>query len=157
MSRYKGRVKLKKEGLRVFATAFAIAVVGYVLLFYVIERRRPQRGPWTVTFDAKTNGVASLVINQHRLGITNVQVSLFLTNAVLTEVAEDVRFDFARQVPFALPFGRCLFLDTTFLPGTVTLQLGQHELELLPRVLIIDHKEHVWRSNAKIDLTPGSP
>jgi len=37
-------------------------------------------------------------------------------------------------------------MDTTFLPGTVAFQLFGHEIELLPRVLIIDHEEHPWHS-----------
>lgn len=145
-------MKAKKEGLRLFATAFIIAVVGYVLLFYFIENRRPQRGPWTVTFAATPEGKSWLVINQHRLGITNVQIDLWLTNAPGTNVFGQVQFDQARKVPFDLPVGRCVFLDTTFLPGTVTLQAGPHELELIPRVLIIDHKEHSWKSHTKIEL-----
>ena len=40
-----------------------------------------------------------------------------------------------------LPFGEMIFQDPTFLPGTVTMRQFGHEIELLPRVLIIDKKE----------------
>jgi len=43
-------------------------------------------------------------------------------------------------------FGRCVFMDNTFLPGTLTFQLFGHEIELLPRVMMIDHEERSWRS-----------
>jgi hypothetical protein len=39
-----------------------------------------------------------------------------------------------------------------YLPGTVTLELFGHEIELLPRVLIIDRKEHPWKSGTTISL-----
>jgi hypothetical protein len=45
-------------------------------------------------------------------------------------------------------------MDTTFLPGTVTFELFGHEIELLPRVLMIDHEERPWLSNHPITLYP---
>jgi hypothetical protein len=48
-----------------------------------------------------------------------------------------------------VPFGKCVFLDTTFLPGTVVLDLFGHEVQLLPRVLTIDHVEHAWHSGGR--------
>jgi hypothetical protein len=45
-------------------------------------------------------------------------------------------------------------MDTTFLPGTVTFQIFGHEIELLPRVLIIDHQERPWLANGSITLHP---
>ena len=58
-------------------------------------------------------------------------------------------------MPYEVPFGNCVFMDTTFLPGTVTLQLFGHEIELLPRVLVIDRQEHSWRPGNTIALLPG--
>jgi hypothetical protein len=45
-----------------------------------------------------------------------------------------------------------VFLDTTFLPGTVALSLFGHEVQLLPRVLTIDKVEKAWRSGETISL-----
>jgi len=59
-----------------------------------------------------------------------------------------------QPVPYPVPMGSCLFMDTTFLPGTVTFQLAGHEIELLPRVLIIDRQEHPWVSGSTITLHP---
>ncbi len=47
-------------------------------------------------------------------------------------------------------------MDTTFLPGTVTFELFGHEIELLPRALIIDRQEHAWQPNAAINLPPAT-
>jgi hypothetical protein len=43
-------------------------------------------------------------------------------------------------------------MDPTFLPGTLTFRLFGHEIELLPRVLMLDHQEHLWRSDEVIRL-----
>jgi hypothetical protein len=48
-------------------------------------------------------------------------------------------------------------MDTTFLPGTVALELFNHEVELLPRVLVIDRQEHPWLSESTITLHPAPP
>lgn len=145
---------------RVFGLAFLGAVVFYVIAYAAIEHWRPRNGPWEVTFE--TVGVSDrLVINQHRFGITNVQVSFSpLARSIppadrqpaATATRQILRFDTPRSVPFELPFGRCIFLDTTVLPGTVTLQIHGHEIELLPRVLIVDHQEHPWKPSARIEL-----
>jgi hypothetical protein len=114
-----------------------------------------------------------ILINQPRLSIRNVQISfpgetLAPTNAAITnrqlaaakpgEAGQAISalgtliFSQPRQVPYDLPFGKCIFMDTTFLPGTVTFQLFGHEIELLPRVLMIDHEEHPWRPDEAISL-----
>jgi hypothetical protein len=43
-------------------------------------------------------------------------------------------------------------MDTTFLPGTLTLRAFGHEIEFLPRVMIIDHEEHPWKPGETIEL-----
>jgi hypothetical protein len=56
-------------------------------------------------------------------------------------------------VPFDVPFGKCVFMDTTFLPGTLAFELFGHEIQLIPRVLTIDKQEQPWRSNVIIPVT----
>ena len=46
-------------------------------------------------------------------------------------------------------------MDTTFLPGTLTFQFFGHEIELLPRVLVLDRQEHPWRSGEVVTVIPG--
>jgi hypothetical protein len=59
---------------------------------------------------------------------------------------ETIRFNEARPVPFPVPFGRCIFLDTTFMPGTIVFEVFGHTVELMPKALIIDSQPHEWSS-----------
>lgn len=134
---------------------FAAVALGYLLLFHAIESRRVAKGPWRVTFTVADH-VPSLRIHQPVLGIAEVQI-VFSAARLSTNLNETVRFDQARPVPFDLPFGRCVFLDTTFLPGTVVLEAFGHEIQLLPRTLTINRVEHPWQSGARIELGVPPP
>lgn len=132
--------------------AFALAAAGYVTLFHLIEHRRPKYGPWVVRFDTQTNGAVRLLIDQPKLGITNVELRMTLRNHPATNYSQIVRFDKARQVPFDVPFGQCIFLETTFLPGTVTLRMEGHEIELLPKALVVDRLRYAWEANKVVEV-----
>lgn len=132
---------------------FGIALLLYLIAYTAIEHRRTRRGPWQVTFTNGPPNVAAILINHPKLGITNVQISFVCEAIALTNDTRTLEFGQARPVPFAVPFGKCLFLDTTFLPGTVALDLLGHEIQLLPRVLTIDRIERPWRSGETIALT----
>jgi len=136
--------------------AFVIALAVYVAAYRGIEGRRTRQGPWEVAFTNSPEGHPSLVLDQPKLGLTNVEL-VFVDesippNSTGTNFPSRVRFDVPRPVPYQLPFGRCIFMDTTFLPGTLTLDAFGHEIEFLPRVMIIDHAEHAWRTGEKILL-----
>jgi hypothetical protein len=137
-----------------FLLAFVLALACYVLFYWGIEHRRNRKGPWQVVFEGEPARPPSLIIHQPFLAITNVRILFADEPSPGTNVTLDFRQP--RQVPYPLPFGQCVFMDTTFLPGTVTLQMFGHEIELLPRVLIIDHKEYPWKSEQKISLTVPS-
>jgi hypothetical protein len=162
--------------LRHFLLAFVLALIGYIAFYQGIEHRRTWKGPWQVAFRKVAADAPTIVINQPRLGVTNVQISFTgeipplanppgafamehspsvtlpspVTNTSSTSIT--LRFAQPQPVPYDVPFGSCIFMDTTFLPGTVTFRLFDHEIELLPRVLIIDHEEHSWQPNAAIAL-----
>ncbi len=146
--------------LKHFAIPLLLAVLIYIVAYASIEHLRNRKGPWQVTFthvpqafstssplpnsSSSFSAAPLLIINQPALGITNVQI--IFTNAPLWKnPPAHLAFSHPKPVPYDLPFGRCIFMDTTFLPGTLTMQMFGHELELLPRVLIIDHQEHDWR------------
>ncbi len=137
--------------MRQLALAFLIALAFYAGAFYLIERQRTRQGPWRVLFDGGTNGPPRIVINQPQLGLTNVNLVFAAAHAELP-VPALVSFHEARAVPFDAPFGQCVFLDTTTLPGTVVLRLFGHEVQLLPRVLTLDRKERPWCSGETITL-----
>lgn len=146
-------MSIQERALKHFGLAFLFAVVFYVVVYWGIEAFRPRKGPWEVTFTAKAREAPEIVINQFRLGITNVAI-VFPGAAGPTNQLESVtiRFNEAKATPFALPFGSCIFLDTTFLPGTVTMRFFGHEIELLPRVMVVDHLEHRWKPGDKLSL-----
>jgi len=136
--------------LKQFLAVFIISLVLYIAAYSAIEHRRTRHGPWTVTF-TNLAGAPALVIDERRLSISNVILSFptqppSVTNAALV-------FDPPREVPFALPFGQCVFMDTTFQPGTLVFTLFGHEIQLLPRTLTVDKREIAWQSGAILAVT----
>src|SRR6476646_3440889 len=104
---------------KIFFLAFLFAVGIYVLAYSWIEHRRNRNGPWELTFSTTSNGNAVILVNHSNLKIKNVTFS-FSSPPLKVTTNLPVRLTFAqpRPVPFDLPFGRCIFMDTTFLPGT---------------------------------------
>jgi hypothetical protein len=132
-----------------FLFAFAIALILYVIAYGWIQHRRTRKGPWQVDF-ISTNGAPALTINQPWLGLTNVTL-VFQGEPAPTNVTH-VEFRIPQPTPFQVSFADCIFEDLTFLPGTVTFKACHHEIELLPRVLVIDRKENQWRSGAVVNV-----
>lgn len=147
------------ESLKLWVAPFVIAIVFYFVTFHFIENRRTRKGPWQVTFTNETTGPA-LVINEPKLNIGNLEIVFpgeptSLTNGTLL-------FAQPRPVPFDVPFGQCVFEDTTFQPGTIVFTLFGHEIQLMPRVLTIDKQEHAWQSGQtiavnKAGISRGAP
>lgn len=129
---------------------FAIAVLVYVIFYGGIEHRRNRNGPWQVAFTNDAAGAPELVINQPKLAITNVQIAF--PGETATNAPESFAFSQPREVPYNIVFAKCVFMDTTFLPGTLVFDLFGHEIQLIPRVLTIDQKEIPWESNQKIGV-----
>src|SRR5712691_1504758 len=102
-----------------FLLAFLIALVGYILCYETIQHLRTRKGPWEVTFLQTSNRPPALLIQQPKLGITNVQIIfvgeiLSATNQPATGVihrsAVTLSFRHPRPVPYELPFGSCIFM-----------------------------------------------
>jgi hypothetical protein len=128
---------------------FAIAVVVYVVFYGGIEHRRTRNGPWQVTFRTDAGGEPILLINQPKLAITNLQITFVgETNSISTNAL--MVLDTPKPVPYDIPFGKCVFMDTTFLPGTIVFDLFGHEIQLIPRVLTIDKKDIPWSANVLV-------
>ena len=129
---------------------FAAALVGYALVYGWIEHRRAAKGPWVVNFSSES-GMPAITVNQLKLGIRDVRI-VFAEGLSPTNTTQTLEFSEPRPWPYAVPFGQCVFMDTTFLPGTIALELFGHEIQLLPRVLTIDKAERPWRSGETIEL-----
>src|SRR5882762_4928726 len=108
-----------------FIFTFLIALGIYLIFYQFIEHRRNRKGPWQVTFTNRVSGEPQIVINQSFLSITNVKMTFAgvprpgQTNCTLI-------FKQPRQVPYDVPYGTCVFMDTTFLPGTATFRFFGH-------------------------------
>ncbi|MBK9140412.1 MAG: hypothetical protein IPM17_16900 [Verrucomicrobia bacterium] len=126
-------------------TVFVVVLVCYVVGFWASEKWRHRRGPWEITFAVAGSNAVRVEVNQPRLGISGVRLELNVPNHALPPATNTVRFtqpaDRGR-----VPFGQVKFMDTTVLPGSVTLDLFGNEIECLPRVLVINRQEHPWRS-----------
>ena len=143
---------MKSTGpLKHFLLAFIIALPLYLIAYGWIEHRRVRNGPWEVRFTIESETPA-IIINQPKLQIQNVRI-FFPGQDITTNFSETLTFAQPRQWPYPVPFGKVIFMDTTFLPGNVTLELFGHEIQLLPRVLTIDRKEIPWQSNTNIPLS----
>jgi len=140
----------RSRTLKHIALTFALVLFGYIGVFSWIEHRRVVKGPWTVTFSTEA-GVPALIVNQPKLGIRDVRI-VFPEEATGSNATQTMKFSGARVAPFDVPYGKCVFYDPLFLPGTVTFDLFGHEVQLLPRVLTVDKAEHPWRSGATIQL-----
>jgi hypothetical protein len=139
--------------LRHFLLAFGLAAAVYGLAFYAMEHRRARNGPWRVTFSsAGGTNAPCLVINEPGLNLSDRRLTFPNHSAPATNTT--VVFDQPRDVPFDLPFGKCIFLDGTALPGTVTLVLFGHEVELLPRAVTIDKKDYDWSAISNLEVRP---
>lgn len=135
-----------------FLAALLLAVVVYGASYLVLEHYRTRNGLWIITFAAGDAQSPSLVVNDAKLNINNLRIvfpgqAAPPTNATIT-------FEQPRDVPFDLPMGKCIFMDATSQPGTVTMVLFGHEIELLPRTLTIDKKDYPWASNTNLNVLP---
>ena len=138
---------------------FVLTLALYVCGFYGLEHIRDRKGPWVVTFDANASQ-PTMTIDQMALGINSFKI--IFENVNTNGLASGkVRFDDPilnaqpmdktpessqelKQRAFSVPFGECIYQDLMFLPGVVTMNLLGHEIELMPRTLVIDKKQIPW-------------
>jgi hypothetical protein len=134
---------------RSVALVFALILAAYFGGFYGIEHLRSRKGPWTVEFETNPGGEPIITIRQAALKLSAVK--LLFHGEMRTNHSSTVHFD-RPQKP--VPFGTVLYEDLTFLPGVITFDLFGHEIELLPRVLVINKQPTAWRSEMLIELWP---
>jgi hypothetical protein len=128
-----------------------VTLVGYGVVFSWVEYRRRKNGPWEFTF-TQSDQLPTLVISHVKLGLTNITIQ-FTAAAAPTNLSQTIKFEHGQVAPFDLPFGKCVFLDTLFLPGSVTCEIFGHEIQVLPRTMTIDRVEYPWTTGQKILLT----
>jgi hypothetical protein len=142
---------MKSEGIgKPLIIASLSAAVLYFATFYVIEHFRNVKGPWQVAFRSDAQGQPAIDVSHEKLNISHVSFVFVGERIDQTNTSSTVFFDSPKT---NIPFGKVLFLDTTFLPGTVTFSLFGHEIELLPRTLVVNLKELPWKSEMTIQLS----
>lgn len=136
---------------------FLVVLALYVAGFWGSEYLRQRRGPWVVTFATNASDEPFIEISQARLGINARRLVFPGTHVPALSLPREIRFTDPALTQAGLPFGRLKFIDTTVLPGTVTLDMFGHEIELLPRVLILDKREQAWGASRETRLPAGRP
>ncbi len=128
---------------RILLIGFVCALALYIGAFSLINNRRSSKGPWRVVFVTDSAGKPGVQVEQKKLKISE---RILFPDQHLPETNLANAFVFDDPTRTNVPFGEVIFQDLTFLPGTVTLNLFGHEVELLPRTLIIDKQEHAWEA-----------
>lgn len=140
-----------KSGMnaKTFALIFLVVLGLYFALFTGIERSRQTKGPWEVEFQTSTNGDATLVVSQAHMKVSGAKIVVH--GEQVTNAPGRVVFD---HVKLPVPFGQVIYEDLTFLPGVVTFNLLGHEVELLPRALVVNKQLVPWQSGMTVELWP---
>src|SRR5512145_3229916 len=120
-----------------------VMVVTYLAAFNFIEYIRHRKGPWEVHFVSDSEGTPAIVVSPQQRQICSVRILFQGEKIPKANLAQPVVFDRPSQT---VPFGKVLQEDLRFLPGAVAFDLFGHEVELLPRTLIINRKEVPWPS-----------
>lgn len=131
------------------AAWFFVVLALYLLVFYSTEYCRQRKGPWEVDFITDAAANPSIVVYQPRLNISSVELLFPGEKASRSNLSQRVSFD--RPLNKA-PFGRILYEDLTVLPGVITFDLFGHEIELMPRTLVVNKKEVPWKSESVVEL-----
>ena len=129
---------------------FIVTLVLYVCAYNGLQYLQTRKGPWEVTFAADDEGNPSITIYQPKLNISSVEILFPGERVARSNLSERVAFDKPRQ---PTPFGTVIYDDLMFQPGVVTMDLFGHEVEFLPRTLIINKKEYLWNSDSTIELS----
>ena len=132
-----------------FLIIFLVVLAFYLGSFHGLEFLRHRKGPWQLEFGANNQSEPTVIIRQPANQITNL--TLIFHGEKVTNNAGTASFAKVKQ---SLPFGRLLYEDLTFLPGVLTFDFYGHEIEVLPRVLVVNKREFPWQSGTTIDLWP---
>ena len=140
---------MRSDGLlKHLAICAVISVVFYFTVFSWIEHRRTFKGPWEAVFRADAAGTPALVFSQTNLHLSKTIVF----PGQIVSPANLPRTVVFGQTPPEMPFGALLYQDPTFLPGTVTMRLFGHQVEVFPRALTVDKKEYPWKPGGVIEV-----
>lgn len=130
---------------------FIVSLAAYIGFYQFDKWTRLHHGPWQATF-ASENGVPSLTVSETNLKISGVKIAFPGEAATNPTTPITVTFDDVTKTN--LPFGKVIFHDLTYLPGTMTMNFFGHEIELLPRTLVVNRKPVPWENGRVITVKP---
>jgi hypothetical protein len=139
----------REKAMRHFVWVFVAALGLYAATYALLEHLRNRKGGWQVTFMCATAGEPSVSVSQPWLNIANLTLVFPDHRCQNASFTNTILFD--RPIK-TIPFGRVVYLDTTFLPGSVVLDLFGQQIELLPRVLVVNGREFPWQPEAILEL-----
>jgi len=141
----------KREGLsRHLLTGFLLALLIYAAGYALFAHLQKRHGPWRVQFISQPGEPPRLVISEPQLAIAGARLTFAGQSAPATNFP--MVFDQPREVPFELPFGKCTFMETISLPGTLVFVMFGHEIQLLPSSLTVDGKAYAWAQATNLEL-----
>ena len=130
---------------------FVGAVIFYALAWSWLNKRQTGKGPWEVDFSTNSAGVPQLVIAQPSLGLSNVTVRFEGETLAATNGTGLVAF---QKPKTPAPFGRVIYDDLMFQPGSVAVDCFGHVVEMIPRALILNSVSNGWRNDSIYSLFP---
>ncbi len=143
------------KAAKAFAALFFVTLFLYITLYGGCMAVRQRGGPWVMFQDKLPDGTPVVRLEHHKLlpshGVTltfpGEQAPSRFTNAPLMRVFNNPNTNI-------LPYGPIEFLDVTFLPGTVAVDVFGHLIEAVPRTLFIDGREIPWVEGTNIVVPP---
>lgn len=136
------------------AVCFVAVLSLYLAIFYGVEHWNHRNGAWEIEFMSDAMGNPSIAIYQSKLNISSVEILFPGEKVSATNLAHKVKLDRPLNfLPFQMPIGEVIYEDLRSLPGVITFNFFGHEVELLPRVLIVNKKEIPWKSETIIELS----
>ncbi len=133
------------------ALTFVGAVIFYALAWSWLNKRQTGKGPWKANFSTNSTGVPQMIIAQPSLGISNVTLRFEGEILPATNRTGLVAFSNPRT---PTPFGRVIYDDLMFQPGSVAVDCFGHVVEMIPSALILNSVSNGWRNDSIYSLFP---
>lgn len=145
-------MKASRPALFKLLGLFLTILTIYGLAFLLDGFFRMRKGPWLAVFSAISPTQLELSVYQPTLGINGVKITIQREALESVELTQG-RVEF-RNPNQPLPFGQLIYTDLTFLPGVVTMEIEGHQIELMPRALVVNRKPIPWDRLDPLDLKP---
>ena len=139
---------MNDEGSKAIRNLIAIFIATlflYITGYGGCTALRRRGGPWVVIQGRDTAGQPWMRIAQHRILGDHDVTLLFPGEIPPARFTNDPYLRvFNSPNTNGLPYGPIPFVDVTFFPGTVAVDVFGHLVELVPRTLYLDGREIPW-------------